>query len=135
MKRFLLTLIALLTFSVSAAETSTLTIAVNVSGQLTADDKRGLLWTIGSHNEQVYATNGIPLSTNTALALKASYEIVLSNRLQQAHASYMKDAKSTAAAKALIKDDDVSSQITAAVIDALVGGKTIEQILTAIAKP
>ena len=134
MKRFFFTLIALITFAVSAAETSTISISVNVSGALSADDKRGLLWTIGSHNEQVYATNGVPLSTNTALALKASYEIVLSNRLQQAHASYMKDAKSTAAAKALIKDDDVSNQITAAVIDALVAGKTIQEVIDAIGK-
>lgn len=135
MKRSLLSIFCLLAFAVTAAETSTLSISVNVSGPLTADDKRGLLWTIGSHNEQVYATNGIPLSTNTALALKASYEIVLSNRVQQAHASYMKDAKSTAAAKALIGNDDVSAQISAAVIDALVSGKSIQKILDSIAAP
>lgn len=122
----------IITFSVSAAETSTLAIAVKVSGQLSADDKRGLLFTIGGYNESIYLTNGVPLATNNATALKASYEIVLSNRLQQAHASYMKDAKSTAAAKALIGNDDVSAQISAAVIDAIVAGKSIQQIITAI---
>lgn len=134
MKRFLISLISFIAFAVSAAETSTVSIVVNVSGSLAQDDKRGIQWLVSNHNEAIYATNGVPLATNNAAALKTSYEIVLSNKVQVLHASYMKEAKSAAAAKALIGNDDISSQITAAVIDALVGGKTIDQILTAIGK-
>lgn len=132
MKQFLLSILALFTFAVSAAETSTLDIVVNVRGNLTADDKRGLLFVVGSYNEAIYATNGIPLATNTVSALRTSYEVVLSNKVQQAHYSYLKDAKSAAAAKALIKDEEVSQRISSAVIDAITAGKSIEQIITAI---
>lgn len=134
MKRFLLALIALLAFAVSAAETSTLSIAVNISGPLTADDKRALQYIIGQANVVRLSTNGTALPTTNAAALKTSYEQILSNTVQSAHASYMSQAASTAAAKELIGDDAVSALITKAVIDAIVAGKTVNEIITAITK-
>lgn len=129
MKRFLLIFAALLAFAVQAAEVSTLTIAVNVSGALSPDDRRGALWIIKNFNAS--QTNVVLVATNAA-TIKSSYEYILSNKLAAAHLSYLKDAKSTAAAKQLINDDEVSAQISAAVIDAIVSGKTIQQIITAI---
>lgn len=131
MKRFLLIFTALLALAVQAAETSTLTIAVNVSGTLSADDRRGALWLIKDYNA---AQTNVVLAVTNAAAIKSSYEYILSNKLAAAHLSYLKDAKSAAAAKQLISDDDVSNRITAAVIDALTDGQTIEQIISAIKK-
>lgn len=131
MKRFLLIFATLLAFAVQAAETTTLTIAVNVSGALSADDRRGALWIIKDFNA---SQTNVVLSVSNAAAIKSSYEFILSNKLSAAHLSYLKDAKSAAAAKQLIADDDVSNRITAAVIDALTDGQTIEQIISAITK-
>lgn len=131
MKRFLLIFTVLLALAIQAAETSTLTIAVNVSGTLSADDRRGALWIIKDFNA---SQTNVVLSVTNAAAIKSSYEFILSNKLAAAHLSYLKDAKSAAAAKQLIADDDVSNRITAAVIDALTDGQTIEQIISAIKK-
>lgn len=131
MKRFLLIFTALLALAVQAAETSTLTIAVNVSGTLSADDRRGALWLIKDFNA---SQTNVVLSVTNGAVIKSSYEYILSNKLAAAHLSYLKDAKSAAAAKQLIADEDVSNRITAAVIDALTDGQTIEQIISAIKK-
>ncbi len=131
MKRFLLIFAALLAFAIQAAEVSTLTIAVNVSGTLSADDRRGALWIIRDFNAS--QTNVVLVTTNAA-TIKSSYEYILSNKLAQAHFSYLKDAKSAAAAKQLIADEENANRILAAVIDALVGGKSIDQIVISIGK-
>ena len=131
MKRFLLIFTALLALAVQAAETSTLTIAVNVSGTLSADDRRGALWLIKDFNA---SQTNVVLSVTNGAVIKSSYEYILSNKLAAAHLSYLKDAKSAAATKQLIADEDVSNRITAAVIDALTDGQTIEQIISAIKK-
>lgn len=131
MKRFILIFATLLALAVQAAETSTLTIAVNVSGTLSADDRRGALWLIKDYNA---SQTNVVLSVTNAAAIKSSYEYILSNKLAAAHLSYLKDAKSAAATKQLIADEDVSNRITAAVIDALTDGQTIEQIISAIKK-
>ena len=131
MKRFLLIFTTLLALAVQAAETSTLTIAVNVSGTLSADDRRGALWLIKDFNA---SQTNVVLSVTNGAVIKSSYEYILSNKLAAAHLSYLKDAKSAAAAKQLIADEDVSNRITAAVIDALTDGQTIEQIISAIKK-
>lgn len=131
MKRFLLIFTALLALAVQAAETSTLTIAVNVSGTLSADDRRGALWLITDFNA---SQTNVVLSVTNGAAIKSSYEYILSNKLAAAHLSYLKDAKSAAAAKQLIADEDVSNRINAAVIDALTDGQTIEKIISAIKK-
>lgn len=131
MKRFLLIFTTLLALAVQAAETSTLTIAVNVSGTLSADDRRGALWIIKDFNA---SQTNVVLSVTNGAVIKSSYEYILSNKLAAAHLSYLKDAKSAAAAKQLIADEDVSNRITAAVIDALTDGQTIEQIISAIKK-
>lgn len=131
MKRFLLIFTALLALAVQAAETSTLKIAVNVSGTLSADDRRGALWLITDFNA---SQTNVVLSVTNGAVIKSSYEYILSNKLAAAHLSYLKDAKSAAAAKQLIADEDVSNRITAAVIDALTDGQTIEQIISAIKK-
>ncbi len=131
MKRFLLIFTALLALAVQAAETSTLTIAVNVSGTLSADDRRGALWLIKDFNA---SQTNVVLSVTNGAVIKSSYEYILSNKLAAAHLSYLKDAKSAAATKQLIADEDVFNRITAAVIDALTDGQTIEQIISAIKK-
>ncbi len=131
MKRFLLIFTALLALAVQAAETSTLTIAVNVSGTLSADDRRGALWLIKDFNA---SQTNVVLSVTNGAVIKSSYEYILSNKLAAAHLSYLKDAKSAAATKQLIADEDVYNRITAAVIDALTDGQTIEQIISAIKK-
>lgn len=131
MKRFLLIFAALLAFAIQAAEVSTLTIAVNVSGTLSADDRRGALWLIKDFNA---SQTNVVLSVTNGAVIKSSYEYILSNKLAAAHLSYLKDAKSAAATKQLIADEDVSNRITAAVIDALTDGQTIEQIISAIKK-
>jgi len=131
MKRFLLIFTALLALAVQAAETSTLTIAVNVSGTLSADDRRGALWLIKDFNA---SQTNVVLSVTNGAVIKSSYEYILSNKLAAAHLSYLKDAKSAAATKQLIADEDASNRITAAVIDALTDGQTIEQIISAIKK-
>lgn len=131
MKRFLLIFTALLALAVQAAETSTLTIAVNVSGTLSADDRRGALWLIKDFNA---SQTNVVLSVTNGAVIKSSYEYILSNKLAAAHLSYLKDAKSAAATKQLIADEAVYNRITAAVIDALTDGQTIEQIISAIKK-
>lgn len=131
MKRFLLIFTALLALAVQAADTSTLTIAVNVSGTLSADDRRGALWLIKDFNA---SQTNVVLSVTNGAVIKSSYEYILSNKLAAAHLSYLKDAKSAAATKQLIADEDVFNRITAAVIDALTDGQTIEQIISAIKK-
>mgnify|MGYP000726938971 FL=1 len=131
MKRFLLIFTTLLALAVQAAETSTLTIAVNVSGTLSADDRRGALWLIKDFNA---SQTNVVLSVTNGAVIKSSYEYILSNKLAAAHLSYLKDAKSAAATKQLIADEDVYNRITAAVIDALTDGQTIEQIISAIKK-
>lgn len=135
MKRIFLTILALFAITVRSADVSTLTIAVNITGSLTPDDKRALQYIIGQANIPIYATNGTVFPTNNNVVLKTSYEQVLSNIVQSAHASYMSQASSTAAAKALINDDAVSASITKAIIDAIVAGKTIPKLLTDITAP
>lgn len=130
MKRTISILIALAGLvAIAASLPPSLTVAANVTGVPSKDEKRMMIWLIQQANATITATNGTALPFSTNQERKESYEIVLGYKLAELHQNNLNAAASAAAASSVITGDNMD-KITQAIIDRLQAGESIDTIIT-----
>lgn len=108
---------------------STALITVNVSGTLSAPDRRAARFIVTSENVARIAAGTNSLPTSPPAALKASYETVLTRIVSDAHKSYIATANKEASKNLTADQIDL---LNATVADLLNSGVTPEAIISAV---
>lgn len=126
-------LVSISNYDASAADPivgdSTVSISVNVTGSMTAADRRAARYIVTSENVARIAAGTNSLPTSTAAELKASYEAALARIVGDAHKSYIATANKEAS-KNLTTDQ--INLLNATVADLLNSGVTPEAIISAV---
>lgn len=127
MKRILILLGTLAAVAVSAQLVTALTCTVRVTGTPTTDDRRTMRWLVDQENSQRSASGDTNLlASDTVSALRTSTEIVLSNTVARAWASYQQQAAASVETR-LTRDE--WQAIRAAIIDKLAAGGAVSNII------
>lgn len=103
---------------------TTLVISANVTGAADLEDRRAMTLILDAENARRTAANETLLPVSTAAERRTSYEIMLTQRMREVHAKYIKQSEAIADSDATFRDvrnlwPDATPQKKAAAIAAL----------------